>query len=442
MPVGTHDATPSWSGYIYQGKVALYHALRVINEKLSNQTDHQTKYSFDKYSLEIEWMEDFAIMKGGAYESIHQVKAYKDSKPNNYKSATVEIIQKLDFYSIPAGYLHVWKEIEFKGKIVDFEDMKKRYKPHCLKTVLNRLKLYTYGKNNFCGLREIDGLILKEIEKYYGNTPAALGSNIKKTIAQYKGVLLALYNILDEQIVKRHINYGSSEEKSSEKKDTISFKKIIDAFSVNYEEQSEEYAQIMLKNEIFAFFDDFCKDPKLCKFLKCTNCFLNKITDILNGLPPSEVRGIIEKASPQLHTKGGKLSSLYNNKIGILGSLFIFFYSIDFNKKVKEPKVFKYNLKEKKSKKIRVILPTTISGGPLLSNTIAIDILNNPNLNTLENLYDVDRMISHDVTISNLGKHAANIRDVNVDDWRDNQHIAKIRVKKVTKLKNFKGAFE
>jgi hypothetical protein len=324
--------------------------------------------------------------------------------------------------------------------IVDFEDMKKRYKPDCLNAVLNRLKLYTYDNNDnnkFCCLREIDTLILKEIEKYYYSTSTASGSGCKKTDDQYKGVKFALYNILDGHIVKRHINYGSSK-----KKDIISFKKIIDAFSVNYEEPSEEYAQIMLKDEIFALFDDFCRDPKLCKFQKCTDCSLNKITDILNGLPPSEVREIIEKASPQLDTTGGKLSSLYDNKIGILASLFNFFYSIDFNKKIKGPKEIKYNLKEKKSKKNKVILPTTIAGGPLLSNTIAIDILNNPNLNTLENLFDVDRMISSDVTIRNLGKDAANIRDVNVDDWRDNQHIAKIRVKKVSKLKNVKGAFK
>ncbi len=101
------DATPSWSGYIYQGKIAIFHALTIINKELKENRD----FDFDQYKLEIEWMEDFAILNGGGYESIHQVKAYKDSTPGAYKDAIEDLFKKLNDKPNLKGYLHVWNEI-------------------------------------------------------------------------------------------------------------------------------------------------------------------------------------------------------------------------------------------------------------------------------------------------------------------------------------------
>lgn len=67
-----HDAVPTWSGYNYQGKVAIYYALKKINElKVNGDIE-----SIRNYKLEIEYLEDFAIIDGsGKYLSVHQVKA-------------------------------------------------------------------------------------------------------------------------------------------------------------------------------------------------------------------------------------------------------------------------------------------------------------------------------------------------------------------------------
>ncbi|UCH96169.1 MAG: hypothetical protein JSV88_04745 [Candidatus Aminicenantes bacterium] len=105
MSKDEHDAIPSWFGYVYQGKVALYYALTVINKRLDNGG------SFKDYSLEVEWMEDFSIKKRDKYQSIHQVKAYKNSTPGRYKSAIEGIIQKLKKFPNAEGYLHTWKDI-------------------------------------------------------------------------------------------------------------------------------------------------------------------------------------------------------------------------------------------------------------------------------------------------------------------------------------------
>ncbi|WP_157939556.1 hypothetical protein [Vibrio splendidus] len=51
------DASPSWSGFNYQGKVALYYTLRQINS-LPLNTD------FSNLSLVLEDNEDFEIRDG------------------------------------------------------------------------------------------------------------------------------------------------------------------------------------------------------------------------------------------------------------------------------------------------------------------------------------------------------------------------------------------
>lgn len=64
-----HSAIPSWSGFQYQGKVALNVVLDYILK--IEPSEHEN------YRLELEWYEDFSIIKNDEYVSIHQVKSYK-----------------------------------------------------------------------------------------------------------------------------------------------------------------------------------------------------------------------------------------------------------------------------------------------------------------------------------------------------------------------------
>ena len=75
------DASSKWSGFNYQGKVAIYTVLYLIN----NPEDAEKKENedWDLYSLEIEGLEDFSILKNKKYISIHQVKAYTSAKKMN-----------------------------------------------------------------------------------------------------------------------------------------------------------------------------------------------------------------------------------------------------------------------------------------------------------------------------------------------------------------------
>lgn len=100
------DASPSWSGFNYQGKVALYHSLKIINSHLYDEE----RYDFE---LMLENTEDFEIVKAGESISLHQVKAYNNSNYSNYANALLEITLELYKNQTSKGYMHTWKKNTF-----------------------------------------------------------------------------------------------------------------------------------------------------------------------------------------------------------------------------------------------------------------------------------------------------------------------------------------
>lgn len=121
-----YDATASWSGYTYQGKVAIYITLKKIN----SMREINQNCNVESYFLELEWLEDFAILYENelhelVYESIHQVKARKDQDLPAYSSALIKLLQKVNIDGdIINAYLHTTKDIVYhNGWISELKDV-------------------------------------------------------------------------------------------------------------------------------------------------------------------------------------------------------------------------------------------------------------------------------------------------------------------------------
>lgn len=70
----------SWSGFVYQGKIALYHCIQLLISG-NSQADH----------LKNESLDDFVIYgSGGNALSRHQVKARADTKRSAYVPALIQ----------------------------------------------------------------------------------------------------------------------------------------------------------------------------------------------------------------------------------------------------------------------------------------------------------------------------------------------------------------
>jgi len=109
-----YDASNSWSGYNYQGKTAIFIALKKINALY--ESGEQAKIS--QYYMELEWLEDFSILyeSGGQkyYESIHQVKARTDTQMAAYAQALTQLLRKIEVYpTIEHAYLHTINSIDY-----------------------------------------------------------------------------------------------------------------------------------------------------------------------------------------------------------------------------------------------------------------------------------------------------------------------------------------
>lgn len=108
-----HDATPSWSGYNYQGKVALF----VVIETICKLCEGGQQAEIPKYFLELEWVEDFSIIYNSngdnIYKTIHQVKALDKTNLEDYSEAIHGLASKVIKYNdIEKAYLHTWKPLE------------------------------------------------------------------------------------------------------------------------------------------------------------------------------------------------------------------------------------------------------------------------------------------------------------------------------------------
>jgi hypothetical protein len=123
-----HDAVPTWSGFIYQGEIAIYLAVKKICD-LKDEGDIVEEDIGLKYQIEVENCEDIAIVllerEKKQYISIHQVKNQKDKNISKYRSPLVQLMLEKAYFEKnnlgkPMAYLHVSNNINDKsGNVID-----------------------------------------------------------------------------------------------------------------------------------------------------------------------------------------------------------------------------------------------------------------------------------------------------------------------------------
>ena len=110
------NAIPSWSGYQYQGQIAIITMLiQLVNIP---------KNEIDKYALVLEDIEDFSIYYDGKLKSIHQVKAQKKKVISSYAEALYYMalgLEKIENKEVIA-YLHTSEKLQYhdwKKEVID-----------------------------------------------------------------------------------------------------------------------------------------------------------------------------------------------------------------------------------------------------------------------------------------------------------------------------------
>lgn len=191
-----NDAIPTWSGFNYQGKMLLLCVLQKINDQISKGND------IDKYSVELERIEDFIISKANIAETLYQVKAtLSKSKCGEYSEALSKLLDHRNQTNNKAAKctLVVAKDIS------DWDDKSNSYR--------SSIDLYKY-ESKVVSIDEVKGKIEKELESYL--------INAEKHYKNIDAVYGDLCVFLDERVARMH------KQGHGKRKYTIEFSDFVD----------------------------------------------------------------------------------------------------------------------------------------------------------------------------------------------------------------------
>ncbi|NOU73456.1 hypothetical protein GC098_18860 [Paenibacillus sp. LMG 31458] len=470
-----HSAIPSWSGYQYQGKVALNVVLDYI---LKISPD-----DYENYRLELEWYEDFCILNGENYVSIHQVKSYKAHNLSEYKDAIWNLLGKTLLNPCGGSYLHSATEIESVESIKkrlnelapppapkatkdpsqldpptepkatkgpptspkiknysprDYYDMVKAADAY--EEVFTLFSKYTYSDSkSYCPLSELESEIIERIKKYY------VQKDIKPTEKQLDVVYHYLLGEVDKHITRRHINEQSDEE-VEQVPDRIGFGKIIKVLECNWEEPSEDYVIHQLRN----VFHSICENMSEELHHKTTQeqdferhddlLRVEEYVSAISELDNSEFFTFCQMVTPHIHIRKAN-DEAYRDLIPEDGIevLIYAFYEI---KQRMSSNDYKYVVQEQ-SQNI-VYLPTTVklNAGRIrsedrLKSTIASNILSNAAIRN--NLFEIEVMITDNFNSESLENAAKKYTDIDDESSKINDKITKIKRIRLIDINTAKG---
>ncbi|WNR45791.1 ABC-three component system protein [Paenibacillus roseipurpureus] len=459
-----HSAIPSWSGYQYQGKVALNVVLDYIL-KISPA-------DYDNYQLELEWYEDFCILNGGDYVSIHQVKSYKAHTLSEYKDAIWNLLGKTLLNSCDECYLHSTTEIEseesIKKRLLKLDPPPtpkepkdppkspkiKNYSPwHYFNMVTSsgayeesfaKFSKYTYSASkSYCPLSELESEIFDRLKQYYGKK----GSHY--TQLQLDVVYHYLLGEVDKNITRRHIKEQSeSEDGDVQIPDRISFRKIIEVLECNWEEPSEEYVILQLRREFHSICDKLSEELLLNMKEDQDMSGLEDLYKVeeyirtIGSLNNHEFFTFCQMVTPHIHINKAN-DEAYRKLVPESGIVVLVtaFYEI---KQKMNSNEYKYIVQDQS--KNTVYLPTTLKldvgkirrNEDRLKSAIASEILSNAAIRN--NLYEIEVMITENFNSESLVQAANKFTDIDDDaDAKSDDKITKIKRIRLIDINTAKG---
>lgn len=411
-----HTAITSWSGFVYQGKVAIYHVLNLLNQS-DRYADHL---------LRLEYFDDFEILDSAEKAiSIHQVKAWKIQGYGSYQGAFKKLKTK-NVHNNPKRYFHVAREITGKTK----EEIESENEP---------VKIYMYGVNSYCPVgidngidRKIEDLLNQWFRKY---CPA---DNHKHSPSYSERARDYLDQIVLKKVLNIHhkIHDNESHQDVVVSKEKIKFSQFLEILQDGDLMQrdlndNEDYWFYILIGDLHRYCQNFCyeKEDELTteERVKLSWC-MNKIGKLAEN--KSEMKSFLSSIQPQ---KKFSCTSLREFKEDTPDSEEIEETFMDILKELKQPefvssKFFHWYLNEES------FAPTTISQGPRKVGSICEKILKNSSNVSL--LFDYDRLITSDIdTNASIFEEARTV----VRDNLDSTNILKWKKVSLISLDNAKG---
>lgn len=237
-----HSAISSYSGFIYQGKVALLHCLKLISE---------SGRAIENYHIQIDSLDDFAILNGSSVLSLHQVKAKRTHLFSSYEDDFDKQKRKLIDCNGQGAYFHISQPIT---------DLPQTFSADYPNTDVYVYKHTDGTDKKFCGLGDINSCI----EVMLKDALITLGEENYKLEGRYIELnRICLEEIICTQVIMIHREIqenGISQNEAAYRK-TIGFRLLLEALTEDIQnrvDDNDEYWAYLLKSEYGECLHEFC----------------------------------------------------------------------------------------------------------------------------------------------------------------------------------------
>lgn len=414
-PTTIHSAIDTWSGFIYQGKVSLYHVLKLLcNDNNSSS-----------YFLQLDSLEDFAILDGNeGLLTLHQVKAVNDTSYTRYREDFSKLEQRRADYPCTGAYFHVAKENERDNAAlqVDHSD----------------IEFYKYSNGNlYCELNEIEQLIDGLISNYlnsnnlhHWNNPLNLGIIRSK-----------LEGLIFTQVVDIHaINHQKNGLRISEAAFycTVPFQNFINLLTNNpanalNDDYYLETAKIMI-NDWFMEFGNELQDQGI-EVSESDKLKMQKYLVKINALSSNKLLNLLKRITPQRNVEFNSLKQFNESlqKSDFQWSFIQGLFELILCENLVEKPVWSC---ETGKKNALTGINDPISQIRRIARSIKKNILNND----VELPYEIDRLITSELEVDSLKEVWNNQNNSPVDPNKGKNNVTKWGDIELVRLRNIKDS--
>lgn len=298
-PNDIHSAADTWSGFIYQGKVALYHVLTLILREAN----------VNELELQLDSLEDFAIVRNDGTNiepvSLHQVKAMKSHLYSSYQEAFVKLEKrKLEFPCERDAFFHLAINNE-RTKVA-------------IEAAHPTLVIYEYDGDPFCRIEELQNKLDSKVQACllkFGLTAESANADYVSMISE------VLEEIITSQIIAvhaaNHIKNGLTISEGAYYF-TIPLNNFIAELTVDVNTRlfDKNYYRRILRNDLNLYFQEYCMDIES----EVDDVVKKKLANYLiyfNSLDDSEFEMFLQNIMPHRIVKFSKLQEYKDNTLQI-----------------------------------------------------------------------------------------------------------------------------
>ena len=280
-----HSAAATWSGFIYQGRVALYHVLTVLIEK--------TEAELNDLFIQIDSLEDFAIIK---YDedgttiipiTMHQVKAIKNNLYSTYK----DDFNQLEVKKAKTGIVDVKAYFHLCSK-------NEKTKAE-IEALHPSLELYCYdNKQEFCALAEIDNNIKDKISLVLQAHNIGGHDNA--------GNLQLLYDVLEKKVSDKVVYIHSLNQaygvpiRNAAYENPIRLIEFINLISQDITDiiQDERYFEGKIRCNLNRYYQEYCFDANEVELTDIIKSKMDKYLYLFNSFNSRGFKSFLQSIRP------------------------------------------------------------------------------------------------------------------------------------------------